>query len=49
MGQYYIAIGSDCREHLGTYGYINGLTQKEVSDKFVSLITPSPSHSEYGA
>ena len=27
---------------LGTYGYINGLTQKEVSDKFVSLITPSP-------
>ena len=28
---------------LGALGVINGLSQKEVSDKFVTLITPSPS------
>lgn len=27
---------------LGALGYINGLTQKEISDMFVTLITPSP-------
>ena len=27
---------------LGAIGYINGLTQKEISDMFVTLITPSP-------
>ena len=28
---------------LGALGYINGLTQKEISDMFITLITPSPS------
>lgn len=28
---------------LGALGYINGLTQKEISDRFLTLITPSPS------
>lgn len=28
---------------LGALGYINGLSQKEISDMFVTLITPSPS------
>ncbi|MDD2521224.1 MAG: tryptophan-rich sensory protein [Anaerolineaceae bacterium] len=28
---------------LGATGVINGLTQKEISDQFVTLITPSPS------
>ncbi len=28
---------------LGALGYINGLSQKEISDKFVTLITPGPS------
>ncbi|NLO39055.1 MAG: tryptophan-rich sensory protein [Ruminiclostridium sp.] len=28
---------------LGALGIINGLTQKEISDKYVTLITPSPS------
>lgn len=27
---------------LGAFGFINGLTQKEVSDMYVTLITPSP-------
>lgn len=27
---------------LGAFGYINGLSQKEVSDRFDTLITPSP-------
>lgn len=27
---------------LGAFGYINGLTQKEISDSYVTLITPSP-------
>ena len=28
---------------LGAFGFINGLSQKEISDMFVTLITPSPS------
>lgn len=28
---------------LGALGLINGLSQKEISDMFVTLITPSPS------
>ena len=28
---------------LGAFGFINGLTQKEISDKYMTLITPSPS------
>ena len=28
---------------LGALGFINGLTQKEISDMYVTLITPSPS------
>lgn len=28
---------------LGALGFINGLSQKEISDMFVTLITPSPS------
>ena len=28
---------------LGALGYINGLSQKEISDMYVTLITPSPS------
>ena len=28
---------------LGAIGLINGLSQKEISDKYVTLITPSPS------
>lgn len=27
---------------LGALGYINGLSQKEISDRYVTLITPSP-------
>lgn len=28
---------------LGAFGFINGLTQKEISDMYTTLITPSPS------
>ena len=28
---------------LGAAGFINGLSQKEISDKYITLITPSPS------
>ncbi len=28
---------------LGALGYINGLSQKDISDKYLTLITPSPS------
>ena len=28
---------------LGALGLINGLSQKEISDKYITLITPSPS------
>lgn len=28
---------------LGAMGFINGLSQKEISDKYITLITPSPS------
>ncbi|MCK9245472.1 MAG: hypothetical protein M0P11_00765 [Anaerolineaceae bacterium] len=28
---------------LGAFGFINGLTQKEISDKYMTLITPGPS------
>ena len=28
---------------LGAIGLINGLTQKQISDMYVTLITPSPS------
>ena len=28
---------------LGAIGLINGLSQKQISDKYVTLITPSPS------
>src|SRR6056297_1449348 len=28
---------------LGAFGYINGMSQKEVSDMYTTLITPSPS------
>lgn len=28
---------------MGALGYINGLSQKEISDKYLTLITPSPS------
>lgn len=32
-----------CINTLGAVGLINGLTQKQISDKYVTLITPSPS------
>lgn len=28
---------------LGAFGFINGLSQKQISDRYVTLITPSPS------
>ena len=28
---------------LGAIGFINGLSQKQISDMYVTLITPSPS------
>lgn len=28
---------------LGAFGFINGLSQKDISDRYVTLITPSPS------
>ena len=28
---------------LGAFGFINGLSQKEISDKYLTLITPAPS------
>ncbi len=27
---------------LGAIGFINGLSQKEISDRYLTLITPSP-------
>ena len=28
---------------LGATGWINGMTQKDISDRFLTLITPAPS------
>ncbi len=40
LGLYFLTLGINA---LGAFGFINGMSQKEVSDAFPTLITPSPS------
>ena len=40
LGLYLLTLGINA---LGAFGFINGMSQKEVSDAYPTLITPSPS------